>query len=42
MHNKRLLTIDDLYSYYVNQGKNCYFDSNKENTTLIVQVPSTM
>lgn len=42
MHNKRLLTIDDLYTYYVNQGKNCHFSSTEEKTNLIVQVPSTM
>lgn len=42
MHNKRLLTIDDLYNYYVSQGKNYHFDSTMEQTNLIVQVPSTM
>ena len=42
MHNKRLLTIDDLYNYYVNQGKNYHFNSSEEQTNLVVQVPSTI
>lgn len=42
MHNKRLLTIDDLYNYYVSQGKNYHFSSTQDNTDLVVQVPSIM
>lgn len=42
MHNKRLLTLDDLYSYYVGQGKNYHFDSNEDHRNIVVQVPSTL
>ena len=42
MHNKRLLTINDLYNYYVSQGKNYHFSSTQDNTDLVVQVPSIM
>ena len=42
MHNKRLLTLDDLYSYYVSQGKNYHFDSSEDYRNIVVQVPSTL
>ena len=37
---KKLLTLDDLYSFYLEQNKTCKFSSEKSGYQLSVQVPA--
>lgn len=39
MAKKRLMSLDDLYSYYANQSESVHFDANNENSVIVVQVP---
>lgn len=38
---KKLLSYDDLYNFYVNQNKNCTFNSKESGEQIFVQVPAT-
>ena len=38
MKKKKLFTLEDLYSFYVNKNENILFSAQKENTSLVVQV----
>lgn len=40
--NKRLLTLDDLYSYYSSKKKSCHFSSKNEGDKITVQVNGTL
>lgn len=40
MSKKKLLTLDDLYTFYLNQNKTCKFNSKKSGYQLSVQVPA--
>lgn len=39
MAKKRLMSLDDLYSYYANQSESVHFDANNDNSVIVVQVP---
>ena len=38
--NNRILTLDDLYTFYLNQNKTCTFSSKKSGYKISVQVPA--
>lgn len=40
MHSKKLLTLDDLYNFYLNQNKSCKFDAKKSGYPVSVQIPA--
>ena len=40
--SKRLLTLSDLYDFYVNNGKNVNFSAQTEDNTIVVQVPERL
>ena len=42
MGNIRLLSLDNLYEFYMSQGKSVKFNANDEHTNLIVQLPAVM
>lgn len=42
MGNVRLLSLDDLYSFYVSQGKSLHFNAEEEHTNIVVQLPATL
>lgn len=42
MKKRKLLTLDDLYKFYVNQNISCSFNSNTSDDTIVVQVEEKM
>ena len=42
MGNIRLLSLDNLYDFYVKQGKSVEFSADEEHTNLVVQLPGVM
>lgn len=42
MTKKKLLTLDDLYNFYVNQNISCSFNSKSSEDTIVVQVEENM
>lgn len=42
MGKVRLLSLDDLYNFYVKQGKNQHFNADDKHTNIVVQVPASL
>ncbi len=42
MSKLRLLSLDNLYEYYVQQGKSVHFSADDDNKNIVVQVPGKM
>ena len=42
MGNVRLLSLDNLYEFYVSQGKNVNFSADRDRTNIVVQLPGIM
>lgn len=42
MKKRKILTLNDLYSYYDSKGKDVQFSSSDEDTELVVQIPANL
>lgn len=42
MNRMRLLSLDNLYEYYEQQGNSVHFSATDENKNIVVQVPGKL